>query len=104
MKTSVDLSTIGTITHFICHVTECSSEKFVNETTAFPSPKYPQPYPNNLLCRVIFTAPQEMTFLVNFTDFEMADQFDHLTINDGDSKYSRVMAIYNKGFQQKASE
>ena len=49
---------------------------------------YPGNYTNNVECRWVLSVPEGSTIKVNISSLQLADQFDQLILNQGDSRKS----------------
>lgn len=45
---------------------------------------------------MLISAPEDMTLMLQMSDFAVADNFDELRLNDGDSKYSIPLATFKQ--------
>ena len=69
----------------------------LGESYEVKSPGYPQPYPNAQKCVVMVTAVEGEALYLNIDDAGFGDQYDRLTVSDGDGKGARPMLNIDAG-------
>lgn len=81
-----------------CLLTGCSGPiDDVSDAQTLISPGYPLKYPNNLQCRQVLTASDNLTLSLTFETLQLAGLYDSLVIKDGPSRSSKVIGSFSRG-------